>query len=89
MVTAIKVSKNLNSITLEELVSSLRSHEIKLEEDEPQSKGKYVALKSKGKTEKAKEFQAKEEEDFDEEDEFSLIYKRVNQLWRKIQKKLI
>jgi len=35
MVTALKLSKDLNNISLEELVSSLRSHEIELEEDEP------------------------------------------------------
>lgn len=35
MVTALKLSKDLNNISLEELISSLRSHEIDLEEDEP------------------------------------------------------
>lgn len=62
MVTALNVSKNLNITTLVELLSSLRSHEIEMEEDEPQRKGKIVALKSKGKTKKAKAFQAEEEE---------------------------
>ena len=32
MVTALKLSKDLNNISLEELISSLRSHEIELEE---------------------------------------------------------
>lgn len=50
MFTTLKVSKDINNTTLEELVSSLRIHEIKLEEDVPQRKGKYMALKSKGKT---------------------------------------
>lgn len=91
MVTALKVSKDLNSTTLEELVSYLRSHEIEMEEYEPQRKGKSLALKSKGKTEKVKPFQDKEEEeeseeDSDEEDELSLLSIRVNQLWRKRQK---
>lgn len=40
-------------MNLEELISSLRSHKIELEEDEPQKKVKYVALKSKGKPAKA------------------------------------
>ena len=40
MVTALKLSKDLNNISLEELVSSLKSHEIELEEDEPQKKKK-------------------------------------------------
>lgn len=36
MVTALKVSKDLNSAPLEEIINSLRSHVIELEEDEPQ-----------------------------------------------------
>ena len=35
VVTSLKLAKDLNSISLKELVSSLRSQEIKLEEDEP------------------------------------------------------
>lgn len=54
--TALKVFKDLNTMTLEELVSFLGSHEIELEEDEPHRKGKFVDLKSKGKIEKAKAF---------------------------------
>lgn len=54
MVKALKMLKNLNNTTLEELISSLRSHGIKLEDHEPHKKVKYVALKSKGKPEKAK-----------------------------------
>lgn len=38
MVTALKLYKDLNNTTLEELMSSLRSHEIETEEDEPQKK---------------------------------------------------
>lgn len=51
MVTVSKLSKDLNKITLEELISSLRIHEIELEEDDPQKKGKSVALKSNKKSE--------------------------------------
>lgn len=46
MVTALKLSKDLNKMTLEELISSLRSHEIELNEDEHQKEGKYIALMS-------------------------------------------
>ena len=46
MVTAFKVSKDLNNVSLEELISALRSHEIELDEHEPQKKGKSLALKS-------------------------------------------
>ena len=51
MVTALKLAKDLNKISLEELVISLRSHEIELEEDEPQKKGKSLDLKSNKKYE--------------------------------------
>ena len=46
MVIAFKVSKDLNAISLEELISALRSHEIELDEFEPQKNGKSIALKS-------------------------------------------
>lgn len=36
MVIALKLVNDLNNISLEELFSSLRSHMIELEEDEPQ-----------------------------------------------------
>src|ERR1044072_5235131 len=84
MVTAQKVAKDLNSISLEELISSLRSHEIELQEDEPRRKVKSVALKSSSR--KAKASQAKEEsedsEESSEEDELSLILRRINRLWK-------
>ena len=47
VVTALKLAKDLNNISLEELVSSLRSHKIELEEDKPQKRDKFIALKSK------------------------------------------
>src|ERR1044072_8840468 len=83
MVTALKVAKDLNSISLEELISSLRSPEIELQEDEPRRKVKSVALKSSSR--KAKALQAEEEsEDSEEssEDELSLISRRINCLWK-------
>lgn len=90
MLTALKLSKDLNNTTLEEFVSSLRSHEIELEEDEPQRKVKYVALKSMGKSEKTKVFQTEEDEESEEEEEedvLSLLSRRVNQLWKNRQSK--
>ena len=93
MVTALKLSKDLNNISLEEHVSSLRSHEIELEEDEPQKKNKFVALKSRSerhKSDRTKAFQAEpedaddsEQEYSDDEEELSLLTRRVKQLWRK------
>lgn len=59
VVTALKLSKDMNNTSLEEIVSYLRSHEIELGEDDPQRKRKYVALKSLGNSEKTRDFQAK------------------------------
>lgn len=47
MVASLKLPKDLNNISLEELVSSPRSHEIEFKEDEPHKQGKFVSLKSK------------------------------------------
>lgn len=83
MVTALKLFNDLNNTTLEELVSSLRSHEIMLEYNESQRKVKFLAMKSIGKSRKIKAFQTEEDEDSKEEDELSLLSRRVNQLWKK------
>src|ERR1044072_6447511 len=53
MVTALKMAKDLNKISLKELISSLRSHEIELLEDEPQRRNKSVALTSRSRKAKA------------------------------------
>ena len=79
MVTTLRLAKYLNKISLEELISSLRSHEIELEEDEPQKKGKSIALKSNKKYD-SKAFQAEEENSggsSSEDDEISLLSRRV------------
>lgn len=93
MVTALKLLKDLSNTSLEELISSLRSHEIELKKDEPKRKRKYVALKSLEKSEKTKALQSEKDEDSEEEseeeDELSLLSKRVNQLWKKRQGKFI
>lgn len=85
MVTTLKVSKDLNNMNLEELINSLRSHEIYLEEDNPQKKVKFVPLKSNDEPKKAKALQTKEEK-YEEiskvKDKLSLLSRRVNQLWK-------
>src|SRR3954466_2775888 len=90
MVTAFKIAKNLNEVSLEELISALRSHEIELDANEPQKKGKSIALKSNIKK-CTNAFQAKEEDpeesESEEEDELSLISRRLNQLWKNKQRK--
>ena len=90
MVTALKLAKDLNNTSLEELVSSLRSHEIVLDQDEPQKRGKSIALKSDRRSAKSQALQAEEIEDSegdsdDEEDELSLLSRRVNRLWKRNQ----
>lgn len=89
---ALKVSKNLNSTTLEEILGSLRSHEIELEEDETLNKGNYVTRKTKRKSEKTNAFQdikEKLEEDSDGEEEVSLLSKIINQLQKQRYKRSI
>jgi len=53
IVTAIKEAKDLNTLSVEDLVSSLKVHEIGLNEHEPAKKVKYIALPSRGKSSKA------------------------------------
>jgi hypothetical protein len=91
MVTALKVSRDLNSTTLEELISSLRSHEIELEADEPQKKAKSVALKSSLESEEKHIPHSVVDEIYSEDvgdDEVSLLSQRINQLWKHRQRRL-
>src|ERR1044072_6362961 len=89
MVTALKVAKDLNSISLEELISSLRSHEIELLADEPQKKVKSLALRSSSKKDKALQAEEESEESSEEssDEELSLISRRINRLWKHRQSK--
>jgi len=49
-VTAIEEAKDLNTLSVEDLVNSLKVHEISLNEHEPAMKSKSIALPSKGKS---------------------------------------
>ncbi|XP_050897918.1 uncharacterized protein LOC127104807 [Lathyrus oleraceus] len=74
MVTALKLSKDLNNISLEDLIRSLRIHEIEIEEDEHQKKSKSVALKSRSERQNPEwniAFQVEEEDDENSEKEDS------------------
>jgi len=68
-VTAIEEAKDLNTLSVEDLVSSLKVHEIGLNEHEPAKKIKSIAIPSKGKLSKALKVSESEEEspdgDFD------------------------
>ena len=61
-VTAIEEAKDLNTLSVEYLVSSLKVHEISLNEHEPAKKSKSIALPSKGKSSKALKVIKSEEE---------------------------
>src|SRR3954467_4727644 len=91
MVIAFKIIKNLNEVSLEELISALRSREIELDANEPQKKGKSIALKSNNKkctnAFQAEEEDSEESESEEKDDELSLISRRVNQLWKSKQRK--
>ena len=52
-VTAIEEAKDLNTLSVENLISSLKVHEIRLDEHDSAKKTKSIALASKGKSSKA------------------------------------
>jgi len=62
-VTAIEEAKDLNTLSVEDLVSSLKFHELSLNEHESTKKSKSIALPSKGKSSKALKVVETEEED--------------------------
>jgi len=70
-VTAIEEAKDLNTLSVEDLVNSLKVHEIGLNEHKPAKKVKSIALLSKGKSSKAFKVIEFEDEspdgDFDED----------------------
>jgi hypothetical protein len=87
MVTALKISRDLKSITMEELISSLKSLEIELEADKSPKKVKTEALKSNNNPEKVQALQglcSKHVEDV----ELLLLSRRINQLWKHKQMRL-
>jgi len=61
-VTAIEEAKDLNTLSVEDLVSSLKVHEISFNEHESAKKSKSIALPSKGKSSKALKVVESEEE---------------------------
>jgi len=64
-VTAIEEAKDINTLSVEDLVSSLKVHEISLNEHEPAKKSKSIALPSKGNSSKALKVIESEEESRD------------------------
>jgi hypothetical protein len=67
-VSAIQEANDLDKISLEILISSLKSHEIELEGDELNNLSKSIALNSKEKT--SKPLQNAKSEELDSDSEF-------------------
>jgi hypothetical protein len=93
-VTAIEEAKDLNTLSVEDLISSLKVHELSLNEHEPVRKVKSIALPSKGKASKALRVVESEEEspegDSDVDlaivEEMGLLSNRLQYLARKSRK---
>jgi len=85
-------AKDLNTLSVEDLVSSLKVHEISLNEHEPAKKSKSIALPSKGKSSKALKVIESEEEspdgdsDEDPTEKMVMISNRLQYLAKKNKK---
>jgi len=85
-VTAIEEAKDLNTLSVEDLISSLKCHEIGLNEQEPIKKHKSIALKSRGKSSKAlKALESEEESTSEDSDEDPEIVQKMTMLSNKLQ----
>lgn len=86
MVTAITQAKDLKSMNLEDLIGSLRAHEVVLQGDKPVKKVKTLALKASQQTPSVADDEVQEPQELDEvheeeaEDELALISKRIQRM---------
>jgi len=91
-VTAIEEAKDLNTLSVEDLVSSLKVHEIGLNEHEPGKKVKSIALPSRGKSSKAlKDVESEDESpdgdsDEDPTEKMAMLSNKLEYLARKNMK---
>jgi hypothetical protein len=91
-VTAIEEAKDLNTLSVEDLVSSFKVQEISLSEHEPAKKSKYIALPSKGKSSKALKVIESEDEspdgdsDEDPTEKMAMLSNKLEYLARKNNK---
>ena len=92
-VTAIEEAKDLNTLSVEDLVSSLKVHELSLNKHESAKKSKSIALPSKGKSLKAlKVIESKEKEspdgdsDEDPAEMMAMLSNRLQYLAKKNKK---
>jgi len=83
MVTPITQAKDLKSMNLEDLICSLRAHEVVLQGDKPVKKVKSLVLKASQQTSLVTEDDVQEQQELEEvheeeaEDELALISKRI------------
>jgi len=85
-VTAIEETKDLNTLSVEDLISSLKCHEIGLNEHESVKKPKSIALKSRGKSTKAlKKLESEEESTSEDSDEDPEIVQKMAMLSNRLQ----
>ncbi|XP_057432479.1 uncharacterized protein LOC130725251 [Lotus japonicus] len=89
LMTSLKLSKDIKKMSLEELIGILRSHEIDRADHVAQRKQKSIALKVKSEKTKALQVEQVSEESSEDsdEDELSLLSKRINHLWKHRQNK--
>jgi len=85
-VTAIEEAKDLNTLSVEDLISSLKCHEIGLNEHEPIKKPMSIALKLRGKSSKAlKALESEEEFTSEDSDEDPEIVQKMAMLSNKLK----
>lgn len=86
MVTAITQAKDLKSMNLEDLIGSLRAHEVVLQGDKPVKKVRTLALKASQQTSSVADEDVQEPQELEEvheeeaEDELALISKRIQRM---------
>jgi len=91
MVTAITQAKDLKSMNLEDLIGSLRAHEVVFQGDKLVKKVKTLALKASQQTSSVAEDDVQEPQEIEEvheeeaEDELTLISKRTQRMMRRNQ----
>jgi len=85
-VTVIEEAKDVNTLSVEDLISSLKCHEIGLNEHESVKKPKSLALKSRGKSSKAlKALESEEESTSEDSDEDPKIVQEMAMLTNRLQ----
>ena len=92
-VTVIQEAKDLNVLSLDALIGSLKAHEIELNEvsEESSRRGKFIALKSTQRRasfskamkalEKADEEESSNDDDIDEQDEIVNLAHKITKAW--------